>query len=382
MMLLLLLLTCISLARSPMEGRKLQENHVPKANIPGKNIRVEQDIELGHPVVPRKILQSSELPQWDSLSDSIVELVEPALGRQRNVILHSFPLTKDRASAMENVGLLYVLQALEAKIYHSNGSKPKKVLAKVEDPKKGTFVIVAANQTSFPALKEYLESEDVQGVLIFLPSILGKHKTIYEDKIFMGLSRGNTKLKLFCHDKPTLDALHGQGWKDITSIPALTFCIPRVYRFLKPLFHYVFQSSVKEDGCKHIQGQPSVRCDSRSWSVEKWTTPKGINEVENVYLRTYIGYLYLLRGQVVIVDELAALFAAMQFDIPAVAFVLNSPDMKAYIDTWNSHGYQHNMRTAATLKEAAKIAMGMTKQLHDELVDFEPGVKIIKNFPK
>jgi hypothetical protein len=83
---------------------------------------------------------------------------------------------------------------------------------------------------------------------------------------------------------------------------------------------------------------------------------------------------------VVIVDELAALLAAMQFDIPAVTLTSASPDMKAYLDSWDAHGYGHNMRIAHDVKQAAAQAHELAAQKGNELVDYEPGVKIIRSF--
>ena len=65
----------------------------------------------------------------------------------------------------------------------------------------------------------------------------------------------------------------------------------------------------------------------------------------------------------------------MQFDIPAVAINKAAPDMKAYRETWNDHGYWNKV------KKAAVAAQEMTKELQGELDDFEPGIKIIKSFP-
>jgi hypothetical protein len=221
------------------------------------------------------------------------------IGKQRNVILSHYPLDKERASAMENVGLLYILQALEATIHHAKHRKPADVIAGVKDKQNGIFVIVAANASAAPTLKEYLENEKVDGVMLFLPSALGKHKDLYKDNKFLELLKDKPKLSLVCHDEETAKILKEKGVASVTLSPALTLCIPRVYRFLKPLYRYVAQTSDGVNVCTHITGlSERVRCDSRSWALSAWSTPTGVDDVENVYIRTYIGYFFVLRGQV------------------------------------------------------------------------------------
>ena len=382
-LLLLLLFTCVSLQRNSTIN-----NH--PSSVIRKAVAAHANAEpqgAGVKAAARKLLSNDDsIERWDNLCPGLVGKIEPHVGRQRQVLLQNFPLTDSRANAMENVGLLYLLEALEAKIYHNKKRSLKDVVTQEKiDEEQGVMVIVAASKENVPDLQGFLESKMVRGVVMFVPSIHGADKAIHSDQQFQNIIKtGGEKLKLFCHDKATQEALQQQGKSDVVLLPALTFCIPRVYRFLKPLYHYVFQQErdAPEICSQYIRGtSPTIRCDARSWSVAKWTTPKGVNAVEDVYLRTYIGYFHLLRGQIVVVSDIAALHAAMMFDIPAVA-ITSSPEMTEYLNTWQGHGYDEKLRKAPTVKDAAEQAQQMNQQLQKELVDFEPGIKIIKNFPK
>ena len=210
--------------------------------------------------IGRKLLEANDepgTPKWNSLSSSIVGKIESVLGKQRNVILSHFLVLEERGAAMDQVGMFYVLKELGAKIHHGKGKTAKEELSAANGPHNdnGTVVVIGGNPSGLGFVNAYLSMPNIQGVLVFLPSTLGKHKGIYSDKSLAGLPRDNTKLHLFCHDQATKDERKKKEFKDeaVTLLASLTFCIPRVYRFLKPLYHYVFQSNEpKASGCQFI----------------------------------------------------------------------------------------------------------------------------------
>ena len=169
-------------------------------------------------------------------------------------------------------------------------------------------------------------------------------------------------------------------------VPDMAFQIGKVERFMTPIHDIVWLQRRDEEAPHYQIPEEAKQSDVIVADWREWLTPKENRTIENDFLVTANGMMFLQRGRVIITDRLHGHILSLLCGIPHV--ILNPINNKIahYRDTW-THGLK-NIEMASTPDEAFEKAKNLLERLDKRLpkiatfrqsVEYEKGMEITVN---
>jgi exopolysaccharide biosynthesis predicted pyruvyltransferase EpsI len=147
--------------------------------------------------------------------------------------------------------------------------------------------------------------------------------------------------------------------------PDIVFQLGPVKRFIGPTQDILWIK--RTDAETPVYDAPKsagiYRMHVADWKL--WSTPKGTSPMEDSYLMTANGMMFLSRGRVVVTDRLHGFILCTLLNIPHVFIDNKQHKLSNYHNTW-THGLE-NLIMASSSADAVVQAQYLLKKLDKEL---------------
>ena len=149
-------------------------------------------------------------------------------------------------------------------------------------------------------------------------------------------------------------------------VPDMAFQIGKVDRFMRPIHNIMWLKRGDEESPHYKIPDDAAKHDAivADWT-QGWLTPKDKRTLENGFLITANGMMFLQRGRVVITDRLHGHILSILCGIPQVVLNPVNDKIAHYRDTW-TRGLE-NVEVATTPQEALDKAVSLLKRVNDKV---------------
>lgn len=148
--------------------------------------------------------------------------------------------------------------------------------------------------------------------------------------------------QFFIRDLPSYDFvvknfLHNKA----TLVPDSALQMGYIGRFAPPIYDVIWitrKDTEAGDKKGSVKFPANIRVARTDW-YDDWKSPKGVDLMEQSYLNTYNGLLFLQRGRVLITDRLHGHILAILSNIPTVIIDNKIKKLSMFRNTW-THGLE------------------------------------------
>ena len=375
-------------SREPLKQTRLSSKLNPKSiynaaivqdKTRGENIRFNnQDLVAKNILVDKLSRQLSTSEEVINEAQRIhTNMFSTLIGHYKYAMLFNIATFENKGDPAITAGELILLQKLGIDlVFHCEGGRCKgRTLEQAKNISKSyssTDLVIlmqgGGNLLSYTVpdmnRRRVLETFQEFEILLFPQSIWPRaddeHKTLYQ-KVYSSHPRltflyrdrdsYNIGKKLFPRARPFL-------------MPDMAFQIGQVNRFLRPTHDIMWLQRVDSESPKYRIPNNTRGYDLIVQDWLSWKTPKGSSKLEDSFLMTANGMLFLQRGRVVVTDRLHGHILSTLCGIPHVVIDPVNHKTTSYMKTWTV-GIE-NILVADSPEDALNKAIGLLHKLDDK----------------
>ena len=220
-----------------------------------------------------------------------------------------------------------------------------------------------------PVLETFQEFE-----IILFPQSLWPHADHEHKKLYQKVYSSHPRLTFLYRDRDSYN-MGKQLFPRARPLlmPDMAFQIGPVSRFLRPTHDIMWLQRADSESSKYSIPKNTRGYDLIVQDWLSWKTPKGSSKLEDPFLMTVNGMLFLQRGRVVVTDRLHGHILSTLCGIPHVVIDPVNHKITSYMKSWT--GGIENILVADSPEDALNKAIGLLHKLDDKL----PRVSAFRN---